>query len=211
MIVFIAGCRNKNAAAPEKKTEEKVMTKAPEKKAEEKVMTKAPEPVKKSPATVKLQTSMGDIVIQLDEEKAPITTANFLSYVKSGFYDGTIFHRVIPNFMIQGGGVTVDMAEKPTSAPIKNEASNGLKNNRGTIAMARTNNPDSATAQFFINLINNDYLNYSTGNAGYAVFGKVIQGQDVVDKIGAVKTTTKMGQQDVPVEVVTIISAKILP
>jgi cyclophilin family peptidyl-prolyl cis-trans isomerase len=198
MIVFIAGCRNKNAAAPEKKTEEKVMTKATEQ-------------VKKGPATVKLQTSMGDIVIQLDEEKAPLTTANFLNYVKNGFYDGTIFHRVIPNFMIQGGGSTPDMKEKPTSAPIKNEASNGLKNNRGTLAMARTNNPDSATAQFFINLVDNNYLNYSPGNPGYAVFGKVIQGQDVVDKIGAVKTASKMGQENVPVEAVTILSAKILP
>jgi cyclophilin family peptidyl-prolyl cis-trans isomerase len=155
---------------------------------------------------------MGDITIELDEEKAPLTTANFLKYVKEGFYDGTIFHRVISKFMIQGGGMTADMGQKVTSAPIKNEGSNGLKNNRGTIAMARTNNPDSATSQFFINLVDNNFLNYAgAARPGYAVFGKVIEGMDVVDKIGAVKTTTKMDAGDVPVEPVVILSAKIVP
>jgi peptidyl-prolyl cis-trans isomerase B (cyclophilin B) len=197
--VLVSGCRSKNAAVSEKKTEEKVMTETKEQ-------------VKKNPAMVKLQTTMGDIVIQLDEEKAPLTTANFLKYVKEGFYDGTIFHRVIINFMIQGGGLTSDMKEKATSAPVKNESSNGLKNNRGTIAMARTTDPDSATSQFFINLVNNDYLNYAgAGLPGYTVFGKVTEGMDVVDKIGAVKTATRMGSEDVPVEPVVILSAKIIP
>ena len=196
MIVSLAGCRKTNNAAAEKRIEEKPMTK---------------EEAKPSPAKVALETSMGKIVIELDEQKAPLTSVNFLNYVKNGFYDGTIFHRVIPNFMIQGGGLTSDMKEKDTSAPIKNEASNGLKNNRGTVAMARTNDPDSATSQFFINLVNNDYLNYSPANPGYTVFGKVIEGLDVVGKIGAVKTTTKMGHEDVPIEPITILSAKIIP
>jgi cyclophilin family peptidyl-prolyl cis-trans isomerase len=197
-VVLVSGCRSKNAAVSEKRIEEKIMTETKEQ-------------AKKGPTRVKLQTTMGDITIELDEEKAPLTTANFLKYVKEGFYDGTIFHRVISKFMIQGGGMTADMGQKVTSAPIKNEGSNGLKNNRGTIAMARTNNPDSATSQFFINLVDNNFLNYAgAARPGYAVFGKVIEGMDVVDKIGAVKTTTKMGAADVPVEPIAIKSAKIV-
>jgi cyclophilin family peptidyl-prolyl cis-trans isomerase len=160
---------------------------------------------------VKLETSMGDIVIELDEENAPVTVKNFLSYIDEGFYDGTIFHRVIPNFMIQGGGFTPDMAQKKTHAQIKNEASNGLKNDRGTIAMARTNNPDSATSQFFINHKDNVFLNYAgAGKPGYAVFGKVAEGMDVVDAIAAVKTTRKGRFSDVPAEQVLIKSAKVV-
>jgi cyclophilin family peptidyl-prolyl cis-trans isomerase len=164
------------------------------------------------PKMVKLQTSKGDIVIELDEKNAPASTTNFLRYVESGFYNGTIFHRVIPNFMIQGGGHNPDMQQKPTLSPIINEASNGLKNNRGTVAMARTSNPNSATSQFFINLINNDYLNYAgPANPGYAVFGKVVDGMDVVDAIAQVKTGRKGPQGDVPVEPVIINSAAVIP
>jgi cyclophilin family peptidyl-prolyl cis-trans isomerase len=164
---------------------------------------------------VRLQTNMGDIIIELNDTKAPITVANFLDYVKRGFYNGTIFHRVIKGFMIQGGGFTKDMVEKPTKAPIKNEASNGLKNDRGTIAMARTKNPDSATAQFYINQVDNTGLNYiPNGDPGYAVFGKVVQGMDVVDKIANVKTAavkTPIGTMgDVPVEPVVIISVSVI-
>lgn len=153
---------------------------------------------------------MGDIILELEKEKAPITSENFLNYVQANFYDGTIFHRVIPNFMIQCGGFTSEMAEKKTSPPITNEASNGLQNDRGTIAMARTSNPHSATSQFFINLVDNDYLNYSARNPGYAVFGKVVEGMDVVDKIAKVKTTKKGLHENVPVEPVIIESAKII-
>jgi cyclophilin family peptidyl-prolyl cis-trans isomerase len=163
------------------------------------------------PKKVKLETSMGDMVLELNEEAAPVTVKNFLQYVEESFYDGTIFHRVIPDFMIQGGGFTADMAKKETHAAIKNEAANGLKNDRGTIAMARTNNPDSATAQFFINHTNNDFLNYvDTSNPGYAVFGKVIEGMEAADKIAAVETASKMGMDDVPVEPVVIKSAKVI-
>ncbi len=140
---------------------------------------------------VKLQTNVGDIVVELNEEKAPKSVANFLGYVNDGFYNGTIFHRVIDGFMIQGGGFTQDMQKKGTKAPIENEANNGLRNDRGTIAMARTNAPHSATAQFFINVVNNDFLNYRAPNSrgwGYAVFGKVVQGMDVVDKIRKIPT-----------------------
>jgi len=160
---------------------------------------------------VKLETSAGDIVIELNEKAAPVTVKNFLRYAEEGFYDGTIFHRVIPNFMIQGGGFKSDMQQKKTHEQIVNEAKNGLKNDRGTIAMARTNDPNSATAQFFINHKNNDSLNYSgTQNPGYAVFGKVIEGMDVVDKIAAVKTSRKGSYSDVPVEPVVIKSAKVI-
>lgn len=160
---------------------------------------------------VKFETNMGDIVIELNAEKAPITVKNFLGYVESGFYNGTIFHRVMKGFMIQGGGFSADMNQKSTKAPIKNEASNGLKNDRGTIAMARTSVPDSATCQFFINHVNNNPLNYSgASNPGYAVFGKVVEGMDVVDKIASVKTTVRKGYSDVPIEVVTIISASVV-
>ncbi len=163
------------------------------------------------PKKVKLETTMGDIVIELDEDKAPITVANFLQYVEEGFYDGTIFHRVINKFMIQGGGLTADMQRKPTHSPIVNEASNGLKNNRGTIAMARAPNPNSATSQFYINQVDNNALNFVEGrNPGYAVFGKVIEGLDVVDKIANVKTTIRNGMRDVPVEPVVIKSAKLI-
>ena len=160
---------------------------------------------------VKLETSMGDIVIELNEEASPITVKNFLRYVEEGFYDGTIFHRVIPDFMIQGGGFTAEMVQKKPHPPIVNEASNGLKNDRGTIAMARTANPDSATSQFFINHKNNDFLNYAGAiKPGYAVFGKVVEGIDVVDAIAAVKTTRKGQYSDVPVESVAIKSAKVV-
>jgi peptidyl-prolyl cis-trans isomerase A (cyclophilin A) len=158
---------------------------------------------------VTLETTKGNIVIEVNEQAAPVTSANFLQYVQEGFYNGTIFHRVIPNFMIQGGGFTADMQQKPTRKPIVNEAANGLKNARGTIAMARTNDPNSATAQFFINVVNNDNLNYGPRNPGYAVFGKVVDGMDVVDAIVNVKTSTKDQFQNVPVEPVSIKSAKI--
>jgi peptidyl-prolyl cis-trans isomerase B (cyclophilin B) len=159
---------------------------------------------------VKLETTKGDIVIEVNEKAAPVTAANFLQYVQDGFYDGTIFHRVIPNFMIQGGGFTPDMKQKATRPPIVNEAKNGLKNKRGTLAMARTNDPGSATAQFFINHVDNAYLDYSANNPGYAVFAQVVEGMDVVDAIAKVKTGTKEMFQDVPVEAVIIKSAKVI-
>jgi cyclophilin family peptidyl-prolyl cis-trans isomerase len=177
------------------------------------VTAKSEEPKKMDakPKKVKLETTMGDIVIELDEKAAPVTVKNFLTYAGEGFYDGTIFHRVIPNFMIQGGGFTPDMVQKKTHPPIINEASNGLKNNRGTIAMARTSQPDSATSQFFINHKNNDPLNYAgPNNPGYAVFGKVVEGIETVDKIAAVKTAQKGPHGDVPVEPVVIKSAKVV-
>ena len=152
---------------------------------------------------VKLTTNFGDIMLELDAEKAPITVANFLQYVENGFYDGVIFHRVIDNFMIQGGGFDSDMQQKPTEAEIKNEADNGLSNDAYTIAMARTAIPDSASSQFFININNNDFLNHTAPTAsgwGYCVFGKVIEGMEVVDKIKAVDTGTHAGHQDVPVD-----------
>jgi peptidyl-prolyl cis-trans isomerase A (cyclophilin A) len=170
-----------------------------------------PQKPKNEKKTVKLATSMGDIVIELDEKSAPVTVKNFLTYTQQEFYNGTIFHRVISNFMIQGGGFTKEMKQKKTHPPIVNEASNGLKNDRGTIAMARTSNPNSATSQFFINHRNNNPLNYTgPGNPGYAVFGKVIEGMDVVDKIAAVKTTVRGGMKDVPTEPVIINSATIV-
>lgn len=160
---------------------------------------------------VKLQTSMGDIVIELDEQAAPATVENFLAYVEDGFFDGKIFHRVISDFMIQGGGFTAEMVQGKTRAPIVNEASNGLRNERGTIAMARTNDPNSATAQFFINHKDNDFLDYvDDANPGYAVFGRTVEGMDVVDAIASVKTITRRGMQDVPVEPVVIISATVV-
>lgn len=161
---------------------------------------------------VLMSTSMGNIRIELDVEKAPVTTKNFVDYVGAGHYDGLIFHRVIPGFMIQGGGMDPQMSEKRGKAPIKNEAANGLKNNKGTIAMARTNVVDSATAQFFINVKDNDFLNHkSTAPAefGYAVFGKVIEGMDVVQNIEKVKTGRKGHHDDVPVDAVVINSAKV--
>lgn len=174
--------------------------------------TKEPVEEKPMPNTqVRLTTNHGDIVIELDADEAPLTTANFLNYVEQGFYEGTIFHRVIAGFMIQGGGFTPDMKPKKTNPPVKNEASNGLKNKRGTIAMARTSNPDSATAQFFINLVDNGYLDYvEGGNPGYAVFGKVVEGMKTVDKIAAVKTGVVSRMDDVPLQPVIIESAQIV-
>ncbi|MDY5486008.1 MAG: peptidylprolyl isomerase [Desulfovibrio sp.] len=159
---------------------------------------------------VLLETTSGDILVELYPDKAPETVANFLKYVDDGFYNNTIFHRVIPGFMIQGGGLSARMQQKDTSAPIKNEADNGLKNDRGTIAMARTMDPHSATAQFFINLVDNDFLNFQapSGNGwGYCVFGRVTEGMDVVDKIAKVKTTTVGMYQDVPSDLVVITGA----
>ena len=161
---------------------------------------------------VLLETTSGDILVELYPDKAPETVANFLKYVDDGFYNNTIFHRVIPGFMIQGGGLTARMQQKDTSAPIKNEADNGLKNDRGTIAMARTMDPHSATAQFFINLVDNDFLNFQapSGNGwGYCVFGRVTEGMDVVDKIAKVKTTTVGMYQDVPSDLVVITGASL--
>ena len=157
---------------------------------------------------VQLKTSMGDIVIELNDAKAAKSAANFLQYVRDKHYDGTVFHRVIDGFMIQGGGMDANMSEKATRAPIPLEASNGLKNDRGTIAMARTGNPNSATSQFFINVVNNDMLNAPKPDGhGYAVFGKVIKGMDVVDKIRAVATGNRGMHQNVPTTAVTILSA----
>lgn len=159
---------------------------------------------------VTLNTTYGTIKIELDAEKAPATVANFLMYVREGFYDGTIFHRVIDNFMIQGGGFDASMDQKTTQDPIENEADNGLKNDFGTIAMARTMDPHSATAQFFINVKDNDFLNHSGKTMqgwGYAVFGKVVEGEEVLEKIRTVPTTSRGGHQDVPVEPVIIESA----
>lgn len=156
---------------------------------------------------VTLKTNHGDIRIELDFDKAPKTCANFVQYVKDGFFDGTIFHRVIDGFMIQGGGLTADMQQKPTRAPIENEADNGLANEVGTVAMARTNDPHSATAQFFINVADNGFLNHSGKNPqgwGYAVFGRVVDGMDVVNTIKSVATGSRGGHQDVPVDDVVI-------
>jgi cyclophilin family peptidyl-prolyl cis-trans isomerase len=158
---------------------------------------------------VVLTTSLGEIELELDEAKAPITVKNFLQYVDDGFYDGVVFHRVIKDFMIQGGGFTPAMSQKETRATIQNEAANGLRNLKGTIAMARTNAPHSASAQWFINHKDNSFLDYPGSDGwGYAVFGKVIKGMDVVDQIAAVKTGTKAGMGDVPVQAVAIISAR---
>lgn len=173
-------------------------------------------PVDSTPAKeelVRLETSLGDIVLKLNSARAPLTTANFKQYIKAGFYDGTIFHRVIKNFMIQGGGFTSDMKQKATRPAIRNEADNKLKNRKYSIAMARTNDPHSATAQFFINIKYNAFLDHRTpaGDGwGYAVFGEVIQGKDVVDRIAAVKTGGKSGHQDVPLEPVLIVKATFL-
>jgi len=159
-----------------------------------------------------IETTMGNISVELDAENAPNTTANFLAYVEDGYFADTTFHRVIPNFMIQGGGITADMADKPSKrAPIKNEANNGLKNDRGTLAMARTSDPHSATSQFFINLKDNDFLNFKSESMqgwGYAVFGKVTDGMNIVDEIARVRTGNKGGHQDVPLETITITGVK---
>jgi peptidyl-prolyl cis-trans isomerase A (cyclophilin A) len=166
-----------------------------------------PRPVPSGP-TVVITTSQGTIKAVLNKEQSPITVENFLKYVRSGFYDGTIFHRVMPNFMIQGGGMTPDLQEKPTQGPIRNEAKNGLRNSRGTLAMARTNDPNSATSQFFINVRDNHALDFGIRGAGYAVFGEVVEGMDVVDKIVNVPTTAKPPHENVPVTPVMIKSIR---
>jgi peptidyl-prolyl cis-trans isomerase A (cyclophilin A) len=170
------------------------------------------EDAKKNPVVL-LDTTLGAIQIELNQEKAPVSVKNFLEYVEAGHYNGLVFHRVIPGFMIQGGGMTATLDEKATRAPIKNEAGNGLKNDRGTIAMARTSVVDSATSQFFINVADNAFLNHKDDTSqgfGYAVFGKVVKGMDVVDKIVAVQTTTKGSYQNVPQKPVVINTAKLL-
>jgi len=162
---------------------------------------------------IRMQTSHGVIEIELETDKAPETSANFLQYVKDGFYDGTIFHRVIDGFMIQGGGLEPGMKEKQTRSPINNEANNGLKNERGTLAMARTQDPHSATAQFFINIADNKFLNHSSPTIdgwGYCVFGRVVKGMDIVDAIKGVATTTKGYHQDVPVDDVVIEKVEVI-
>ncbi len=192
-VSLIAGCSEKEASQQEKAISEET----------EKMEAKS--------TRVKMETSLGDIVIELNDEAAPVTVKNFLDYIEEGFYDGTIFHRVIPNFMIQGGGLTPDMERKEAREPIINEASNGLGNERGTISMARTSHPDSASSQFFINHRDNPNLNYTgANNPGYTVFGKVVEGIEVVDKIAAVKTTNKGSYRDVPAETVMIKSVKIV-
>lgn len=158
--------------------------------------------------TVVLSTSLGDITIEVFDEEAPITANNFLDYVDQGFYDSTILHRVIPGFVIQGGGFTPEMAEKPTRAPIKNEADNGLKNGRGWLSMARTPDVDSATSQFFINLADNAFLDHSSHDSGYAVFARVVEGMDVVDRMAQVETGTKGRHENVPVKPLVIDTAR---
>lgn len=170
--------------------------------------------VKKSMTNVKMETSAGTIMLELDAEKAPLTVANIEAYVKDGFYDGLVFHRIIPNFMVQGGGMNANMTEKSDKRPtVKNEANNGLKNDRGTLAMARTNDPHSASSQFFINLKDNDFLNFTSESSsgwGYTVFGKVTEGMDVVDKMAAVKTGQNGPHGDVPLEPITMDSVTIV-
>jgi peptidyl-prolyl cis-trans isomerase B (cyclophilin B) len=163
--------------------------------------------------TIELQTNKGNIRLELDDAKAPVTVANFVSYVEKGHYDGTVFHRVIKGFMVQGGGFEPGMSQKPTDAPIQNEANNGLKNNHYTVAMARTSAPHSASAQFFINTTDNDFLNFkseSPNGWGYAVFGKVVSGQEVVDAIEGVKTGNRGGHGDVPLDDVVITKAVVV-
>ena len=157
---------------------------------------------------IRFETSLGDFTIEMFEKEAPLTVANFLRYVDDGFFDGTVFHRVVPGFVIQGGGFTEDMTQKRTHPTVKNEADNGLKNERGTLSMARTNDINSATSQFFVNLKDNEFLDHSRGNFGYAVFARVTEGMDVVDKIAKVETGRKRGHDDVPVEPVIMKSVR---
>jgi len=157
---------------------------------------------------IRFETSLGDFTIELFETEAPLSSQNFLDYVDAGHFDDTVFHRVIPGFVIQGGGMTADMKQKSTRSPIRNEADNGLKNRRGTLSMARTNDPHSATSQFFVNLVDNAFLDPGRGGAGYAVFGHVTEGMSVVDAIAKVKTGRKGMHDDVPVEPVVVKSAK---
>ncbi len=210
-VCFETGCQNaRNGQEPRVSNS---ATPAPDTQyAETSKMKPAKDKVKSmSTPKVIIKTTMGNIALELYPDKAPITVANFLKYVEDDFYKDTIFHRVIPGFMIQGGGLTVDMQKKPTSDPIKNEADNGLPNVRGTIAMARLPMPDSATSQFFINVKDNKNLDYqSPANPGYAVFGKVIEGMDVVDEIVGVPTTTTPPHRDVPVEPISIESVSVM-
>jgi len=157
---------------------------------------------------IRFETSLGDFSIELFEKEAPESVANFTRYIDEAFFDGTIFHRIVPGFVIQGGGFTEDMTQKKTKPPVKNEADNGLKNKRGSLSMARTNDINSATSQFFVNLKDNDFLDHSRANFGYAVFAKVTEGMDVVDKIAAVETGRKRGFDDVPVDAVTMKSVR---
>ena len=157
---------------------------------------------------IRFETSHGGFTIELFEKEAPLTVANFNQYVDDGFFEGTIFHRIVPNFVIQGGGLTADFEQKKTRAPVRNEADNGMQNLRGTLSMARTDAPHSATSQFFVNLTDNDFLDYRPGNHGYAVFGRVVEGLDVIDRIAAVRTGRRHGHTDAPMEDVLIKSAK---
>jgi peptidyl-prolyl cis-trans isomerase A (cyclophilin A) len=172
------------------------------------ILAANPAPAQSKPDTVVFKTSLGDLTIALFNRTAPVTVKNFLAYVDSGFYNGTIFHRVIPGFVIQGGGYNKNLVRRPTFPPIKNESDNGLKNERGTLSMARTQDPNSATSQFFVSLVDNSGLDFKGEGTGYAVFGKVIAGMDVVDKIAKVQTETRGGFQDIPKDPVFIISAK---
>jgi len=157
---------------------------------------------------IRFETNLGSFDIELNDQEAPVSAANFLAYVDAGFFEGTLFHRVIPGFMIQGGGMSAGLEQKPTRAPIANEAKNGLKNLRGTLSMARTNDINSATSQFFVNLVDNAFLDHSPGNYGYAVFGRVVAGMETVDKIAQVRTGRSRGHSDVPVEEVVVTSAR---
>ena len=160
---------------------------------------------------VRFETSLGAFTIEFYNDDAPVTVENFLQYVDDGHFDGTVFHRVIPGFVIQGGGMTADLDQKPTRAPIANEAKNGRKNLRGALSMARTNDINSATSQFFVNLVDNDFLDHRPGSYGYAVFGQVVEGMDVVDRIAAVKTGRMRGHDDVPLEPVVVTRAQRVP
>ena len=158
--------------------------------------------------SAQFKTSLGEFTVELYADEAPISVENFLRYIDEGFFDGTIFHRVVPNFVIQGGGLSADLEQKRTHDPIQNEAKNGLRNQRGTLSMARTNQVDSATSQFFVNLKDNGFLDHSPGNFGYAVFGRVTAGMDVIDEIAKVRTGRRKGYDDTPLEAVTIESAR---
>jgi len=214
LCLCLAGCgtpgRDGQPGENDKLPQKEQLTEKPktEEKPEGTTSVDAPQPLQ-----VKLETAKGDIVIELNRKAAPVTVANFVRYVDEGFYDGTIFHRVIPGFMIQGGGHSLDMSEKPTRAPIKNEAANGLKNTRGTIAMARTSQPNSATSQFFINHGDNAMLDYGSPRDpnGYAVFGKVIKGMGVVDAIAVGATVVRGREKSFPVKPVVIKKAMIIP
>ncbi len=157
---------------------------------------------------IRFETTLGEFTVELFEKEAPVTVANFLKYIEDGFFDGTIFHRIVPGFVIQGGGFTEDMSQKRTHPTIKNEADNGLKNERGTLSMARTNDINSATSQFFVNLKDNDFLDHKRGNFGYAVFGKVTRGMEVIDQIASVETARRKGHEDVPLEAVIMTSVR---